>query len=195
MRIVAGQLGGRVLRAPAGAATRPTSERVRQAVFNILGAPPPGTRVLDLFAGSGAMGIEALSRGADDATFVDAGRPALAALRANLVDLGVSDRARVVPGDALTFVRRAPAEPTWRWVFVDPPYRTELARQILDALGDGGCLTGDAIVVVEHDRRNPPADSHGSLVRTDSRKYGDTVIAMFQRRAEATPASEPLEVP
>ncbi len=183
MRLVAGSLGGRRLRAPAGDATRPTSERVRQAVFNILGPPPDDAEVLDLFAGSGAMGLEALSRGAARATFVDLGKPALAALRANLDELGVAGRATVVAGDAVTFVRnlaRRPPDRPWRWVFIDPPYRGDLARDVLDALGAAaGVLASDAVVVVEHDRRNPPLERHGSLIRTDSRRYGDTVIALF----------------
>ncbi len=180
MRIVAGQLGGRRLRTPAGAATRPTSERVREALFNILGPPPPDTHVLDLFAGSGALGLEALSRGVASATFADTARAALIALRANLAELGVADRARVVAGDALALLRGRPAAP-WRWVFIDPPYRSDLARQALDLLGaEPASLAAGAVVVVEYDRRNPPLDAHGSLLRTDSRRYGDTLLAFYR---------------
>lgn len=183
MRIVSGRLGGRRLRAPAGAATRPTTDRVREAVFSIVGAPPPDTHVLDLFAGSGAMGIEALSRGAASATFVDSARPALTVLRQNLAELGLAGEARVVAGDAVTFVRRLPevVAPAWRWVFVDPPYQAGLYAPVLGALGaHRTALTADAVVVVEHDRRNEPAERHGSLIRTDSRRYGDTVIALYR---------------
>jgi len=183
MRVVAGSLGGRRLRTPAGDATRPTSERVREAIFSILGPPPDDAEVLDLFAGSGAMGLEALSRGAARATFVDHGRPALIALRANLADLAVTDRATVVAGDAVTFVRglaRRPPPRPWRWVFIDPPYRGTLARDVLDGLGAADdALAPGAVVVVEHDRRNPPLERHGSLLRTGSRRYGDTEIALF----------------
>jgi len=182
MRIVSGWLGGRTLRAPPGASTRPTSERVREAIFSILGEVPPDTDVLDLFAGSGAMGLEALSRGATGVTFVDSARPALQVLRANLTELGVGAEARVVAGDAVTWLRRLP-DPTaqrWRWVFIDPPYRSELAASVLDALGaHRSALTADARVVVEHDRRNAPLDRHGSLIRTDSRRYGDTVVSFY----------------
>jgi 16S rRNA (guanine966-N2)-methyltransferase len=184
MRIVSGRLGGRRLHAPAGAATRPTSERVREAVFSILGPPEDGTHVLDLFAGSGAMGLEALSRGAASATFVDSGRPALAALKENLTELGVGAEARVVASDALSFLRREGGGP-WRWVFIDPPYRSDLASRVLDALGSLPAalrLAEDASVLVESDRRNPTADRHGSLIRTDSRRYGDTVIAIYRRQ-------------
>ena len=183
MRIVSGRLGGRRLRAPAGAATRPTSERVREAVFSILGPPDGATHVLDLFAGSGAMGLEALSRGAASATFVDSGRPALDALRENLAELRVGAEARVVPADALSFLRKGGGP--WRWVFIDPPYRSDLASKVLDVLGSSSAvlrLDEDASVIVESDRRNPPAERHGSLIRTDSRRYGDTVIAIYRRQ-------------
>jgi len=105
VRIVAGTLGGRVLAAPPGRSTRPTSEKVREAIFSILGPPPEEAQVLDLFAGSGALAIEALSRGAAAATFVESARGALATLRENLRDLALADRARVVPTDVLAYLR------------------------------------------------------------------------------------------
>ena len=178
MRIVGGTLGGRVLRAPAGAATRPTSEKVRQAIFNIL-PELIGAHVLDLFAGSGALGIEALSRGAAHATFVDAAKPALAAVRANLDALGLADRATVVAGDAVAQAARLhPAEP-WRVVFVDPPYRSDLAVRAAGAIPRAD-LADDAVVVIEHDRRNAPPDALGSLLRTDERRYGDTLVSFYR---------------
>jgi 16S rRNA (guanine966-N2)-methyltransferase len=181
VRIVAGSLGGRVLRAPSGAATRPTSERVREALFSILG-PPDGGEALDLYAGSGALGLEALSRGVDRVTFVDKGRPAVDVLRRNLADLGVADRAVVVLGDVPMFLAR-PGLGRYRWVFIDPPYRSDLAVRALDAL-PRAALTADAVVVVEHDRRNSPADAHGDLLRTDSRRYGDTCLSLYRPRPE-----------
>ena len=183
VRIVGGNLGGRVLCTPAGAATRPTSEKVREAVFNILGnllGEVTGDHVLDLFAGSGALGIEALSRGAAHATFMDAARPALIAIRKNLHELGLDDRATVVPGDAVASAgRHAPPAP-WRLVFVDPPYRSDLAARAVLALPPDR-LSPDAVVVIEHDRRNPPPETLGSLLRTDQRRYGDTLISFFVR--------------
>lgn len=180
MRIVAGALGGRVLHAPPGRDTRPTSEKVREALFNILGPPGDDAHVLDLFAGSGALGLEALSRGAARAVFVDRGRPALAALRRNVDELGVADRAELVAADAVAFLARRPAAP-WRWIFVDPPYRTDLARRVLDALAAApDALAERGSIVVEHDRRNPPAPTHGSLLRTDLRRYGDTELSFYR---------------
>jgi 16S rRNA (guanine966-N2)-methyltransferase len=122
MRIVRGNLGGRVLRAPPGADTRPTSEKVREAIFNIL-PDVEGMSVLDLFAGSGALGIEAVSRGAAHATFVDQGKAALTVIRSNLRDLGLDGKTTVLSGDAVTHAaRHVPAAP-WQLVFIDPPYR------------------------------------------------------------------------
>ncbi|HEX4423185.1 MAG TPA: 16S rRNA (guanine(966)-N(2))-methyltransferase RsmD [Kofleriaceae bacterium] len=186
MRIVGGSHSGRVLRAPAGDATRPTSEKVREAVFNILGhliGALDGDRVLDLFAGSGALGLEALSRGAAHATFVDAGKPALIAIRGNLRALELEPRALVVAGDAVAAAARQVPEAPWRLVFVDPPYRSDLATRAVLALPPER-LAPDAVVVIEHDRRNAPPDTLGSLLRTDLRRYGDTLISFFVRSRE-----------
>jgi 16S rRNA (guanine966-N2)-methyltransferase len=179
VRIVAGSFGGRVIRAPHGAATRPTSEKVREAVFSIL-PDVTGARVLDLFAGSGALGLEALSRGAAHATFVDSARPALAAVRANLAALGIAeDRAAVLAGDAVALAaRHVPAAP-WDLVLVDPPYRSDLAERAVGAIPPAHLAPGAAIVI-EHDRRNAPPDAIGSLLRTDQRRYGDTFVSFYR---------------
>jgi 16S rRNA (guanine966-N2)-methyltransferase len=177
VRIVGGRLSGRVLRAPAGAATRPTSEKVREAVFNILGSVE-GDHVLDLFAGSGGLGIEALSRGASHATFVDAARPALVAIRGNLRELGIEGQATVVPGDAVVSAARHEPKAPWRLVFVDPPYRSDLAARAVLALPRDRLAAG-AVIVIEHDRHNTPPETLGSLLRTDQRRYGDTLISFF----------------
>jgi 16S rRNA (guanine966-N2)-methyltransferase len=173
VRIVGGALGGRVLRAPAGRSTRPTSEKVREAIFNILGDVSEA-HVLDLFAGSGAMGIEALSRGAAHATFVDNDRGALAALRRNLSELGVEARSTVVGQDAIAAARRATAEV--RLIFVDPPYASDLATRAVLALP---ALAG-ARIVIEHDRKHAPPEPLGSLLRTDQRRYGDTLVSFYE---------------
>jgi 16S rRNA (guanine966-N2)-methyltransferase len=178
VRIVGGTLGGRVLRAPAGAATRPTSEKVRQALFNILG-DVNGDHVLDLFAGTGALGFEALSRGAATATFVDLARPALNVIKENLTALGVADRATLSAGDAVAFAARHIPPAPWRIVFVDPPYRTDLAVRAVAALPVAH-LAERAVIVIEHDRRNAPPEIVGSLLRTDERRYGDTFLSFYE---------------
>jgi 16S rRNA (guanine966-N2)-methyltransferase len=179
MRIVGGSLGGRVLRAPRGAATRPTSEKVREAVFAILGdRAVAGARVLDLFAGAGGLGLEALSRGAAHVTFVDAARPALAAVRGNLRELGIDDaRATLHAGDAVAFAARGGGP--WELVLVDPPYASDLAVRAVAAL-PAGALAPAATVVIEHDRRHAPPVALGTLLRTDERRYGDTLVSFYQ---------------
>jgi len=177
MRIVGGTLGGRVLRAPTGAATRPTSEKVREALFAILG-PVDGFGVLDLFAGSGALGIEALSRGADHVTFVDHGRPALRVLAGNLAELGLADRATVIAGEAVAVAARPPPRP-WQLVLVDPPYASDLAVRAVQAIPRASLAPG-ARVVIEHDRRHAPPEALGSLLRTDHRRYGDTLLSFYE---------------
>lgn len=195
MRIVAGELGGRVLHAPHGDATRPTSEKVREALFSILGPPSPGDLVLDLFAGAGGLGLEAISRGAAHATFVDAARPALEALRANIRALGVAARSTVVSGDATRLVTSLRPPPrtaaaasetphtssasTWRWIFIDPPYRSDLAVRAAAAI-PADVMSEDTAVVIEHDRRNAPPEQLGSLLRTDQRRYGDTFLSIYR---------------
>ena len=181
MRIVGGSHGGRVLRAPRGAATRPTSEKVREAIFNILETmrrSGPGARVLDLFAGSGALGIEALSRGAAHATFVDTGGAALAAIRGNLRELSLTERATILAMDAVAAARMPPPSP-WTHVFIDPPYASDLAVRAALALPLASLAPG-AVIVIEHDRRGAPPEVLGSLLRTDQRRYGDTMVSFFE---------------
>jgi 16S rRNA (guanine(966)-N(2))-methyltransferase RsmD len=175
MRIVAGTYGGRRLTAPRGAATRPTADRVREAVFSMLGALDAEI-VLDLFAGSGALGIEALSRGAARATFVDSADKAIAAVRDNLDTLGIGrpDPAEVRRRDALAFLREARAqERHYSLVLLDPPYRraASLAAVLSDALPP--ILDPGARVVSESDRRTP---LELALPLADERRYGDTLI-------------------
>ncbi len=172
MRIVAGRFGGRRLSAPPGRATRPTSDRVREALFSILGEAVPGARVLDLFAGSGALGIEALSRGASSATFVERAPAALRVLRGNLAALGLE--AQVVPGDAVKFLRTASAASRqYDLLLLDPPYRlaARLGSEISAALA--GVPAPGALVVSESDRRSPLTLD---LPLQDERRYGDTLI-------------------
>lgn len=179
VRVIAGRYGGRQLRAPKGKRTRPTAQKVREAIFALLGEVE-GTRVLDLFAGTGALGIEALSRGAAHAVFVESDRAALAALRANLDALELAaDRAQVRREGAERAVQRAcEAKETYDLVLIDPPYGLahELAPRLSAALG--GLLAPGARVVAESDRRAPLA-LELALVR--ERRYGDTTIAIHRQ--------------
>ena len=174
MRVVAGRLGGRRLRAPRGRDTRPTSDRVREALFSMLG-PLDGARVLDLFAGSGALGIEALSRGAASATLVERDPRAVAVMRANLEALALgSEEAHVVNGPAAAVLRDASRRgDTYDLVLLDPPYRdaATLGRELSQALP--AVLAPEARVVAESDRR-APLELGLPVVR--ERRYGDTLI-------------------
>ncbi|WCB93720.1 Ribosomal RNA small subunit methyltransferase D [Baekduia alba] len=179
MRVVAGALGGRRFQAPAGKDTRPTSDRVREALFSALG-PIDDARVLDLFAGSGALAIEALSRGAAHAVLVDDDARAAATIRDNLttLDLG-SDRAKVRRRDALRALRDArEAGESYDLVFLDPPYRlaTGLGPDLADSLLP--ILAPAARVVGESDRRTP-LDLPG-LSTTFERRYGDTLLRIHK---------------
>jgi 16S rRNA (guanine966-N2)-methyltransferase len=178
MRVIAGQWGGRRLQAPAGAATRPTSDRVREALFSILGDRVAGARVLDLFAGSGALGIEALSRGATEATFVDSSAAAVKAVQANLEALGAE--ADVRRADARVFLRGASREGRhYDLVFLDPPYRlaARLGRELSEALP--AVLAPGGLAISESDRRSV---LHLDMTPTDERRYGDTVILIHGPR-------------
>lgn len=192
MRIIGGSLGGRRIEAPPGSLVRPTSDRVREAIFNILGPPGPGARVLDAFAGAGSLGLEALSRGADGAVFIDSARASIRCLERNIQALaGLAGRARVRCADTPALLRRwrdSPArEQAFDWVFIDPPYKGDLAATVLEILGDGALLAPDAVVIVEHDRRNPPGQRYGSLSRSDQRRYGDTCVSFYSLRAPDPP--------
>ena len=181
MRLTGGTDRGRKLRGPRGSGTRPTASRVRQAIFNILG-PPPDAPVLDLFAGTGALGIEALSRGAPKAVFVERDARALATLGRNLRELGLEGRAVIMCGSVLTLLSRLdPAQEPFAWVFVDPPYASDDAEKTLSALAGCGALAPGAVVVVEHDKRNVPPDAAGELHLVDRRYYGDTGVSFFRR--------------
>jgi 16S rRNA (guanine966-N2)-methyltransferase len=172
VRVVAGRYGGRRLVAPAGSATRPTSDRVREALFSVLGTSVQDARVLDLYAGSGALGIEALSRGAASAVFVDHAPKAIAAIRANLDALGIE--APVHRMAARAALRPPPiGVAAYDLVFLDPPYRRAagLGQELSDALP--AVLAAGARVVSESDRRDP---LELAFPLADERRYGDTII-------------------
>jgi 16S rRNA (guanine966-N2)-methyltransferase len=184
MRVTAGAERGRKLRAPRGATTRPTGAKVREAIFNILGPLTPHP-VLDLFAGTGALGIEALSRGASQATFVERDPRALAALHRNLKNFDLASRARVMDSNVATALQRLGDKgEKFSWVFVDPPYASGEVEQVLTTLSGGQLLTNGAVVIVEHDRHNLPPESVGALEMVDRRFYGDTGLSFFRRQRE-----------
>ena len=186
MRVIAGQYKSRPLRALPGARTRPTSDRLRETLFNVLTAGNPdalaGSRWLDLFAGTGAVGIEALSRGAAHVTFVDSAKAAARVIRENLKSLGITEGFAIVEND-VTRALRDPALSAMevRYVFVDPPYAEhQQYADTLRALGESQILSADAVVIVEHDKRFDPGDEFERLQRSRTLGQGDSRLSFYR---------------
>jgi 16S rRNA (guanine966-N2)-methyltransferase len=186
MRIVGGRHRGRRLLAPPGDIVRPTSDRAREALFNILshgrfaaeGIPFAGAVVLDAFAGTGALGLEALSRGAAEAVFIERDREALVILRKNVEALGEGARAHIVPGDA---TQPLGAGSSCALAFLDPPYHSGLAAPALGALAARGWLAPDALAVVETAAREELAPPAGFIL-LDERIYGAARLVFLRRQ-------------
>jgi 16S rRNA (guanine966-N2)-methyltransferase len=183
MRIVAGRFGGRPIKGPSSQAIRPTADRLRESLFSILehgyGAPADGARVIDVFAGTGALGLEAMSRGAGFALFVDDGAEARALLRANIETLGLGGLTRIFRRDA-TKLGQAPAGEPFTLAFLDPPYGRGLGERALAALRDGGWLAADALCVWEETATAPLTAPEG-FSECDRRAYGDTQFLILRR--------------
>ena len=181
MRIVAGKFRGAPLAAPKGLATRPTSDRVRQALFNVLehGAPAfdfEGARVLDLFAGSGALGLEALSRGARYAIFIEESADARAAIRRNVEALGLTGVSKIWRRDATRLGEAGTLAP-FDLVFCDPPYGQSMGERALATAAEGGWIAPGAIAVLE-ERADAEIEWPASFSEIDRRRFGDTQIAI-----------------
>ena len=182
MRIVGGRLRGRALAAPKSQGIRPTADRLRESLFNILmhayDDPVSGARVLDLFAGTGALGLEAISRGAAFALFVDDGAEARALLRQNVESLSLAAVTRIFRRDATRLGPAHPLEP-FGLAFLDPPYGKALAENALASARDGGWLTGDALIVVEEaaDAGFKAPEGYAEIER---RRYDDTEFTILR---------------
>lgn len=179
MRIVAGSARGRALKGPRSAAIRPTADRVRESVFNILGQWLEGQRVLDLYAGTGALGLEAISRGAAHAVLVDSGREAIELCRQNAQELGFEGQVTVMamPVErALEALRRAGER--FDTIFADPPYAAEVTARTLERVEP--LLAPGGVCVMEHDKREVVPETVGRLGRTAARAFGDTRVAFFR---------------
>jgi 16S rRNA (guanine966-N2)-methyltransferase len=189
MRVVGGRLRGRAIASPASQAIRPTQDRLRESLFNILmhayGNPVDGARVLDLFAGTGALGIEAVSRGAAFVLFVDNGAEARALLRQNVEALGLGGVTKVYRRDATHLGPAHPMEP-FALAFLDPPYGKGLAETALASLRDGGWLAPDALVVVEESKAAGFTAPDG-FEELERRSYDDTEF-VFLRAGQESPS-------
>ncbi len=182
MRIVGGRLRGRVLAGPKSAAIRPTADRLRESLFNILahayGDPVSGARVLDLFAGTGALGLEALSRGAAFALFVDDGAEARALLRQNVEALGLGGTTRIFRRDATRLGLAHPVEP-FSLVFLDPPYGKGLAEKALASAREGGWLAPGALILVE-EAADAAFKTPDGFEEAERRRYDDTEFVVLR---------------
>lgn len=180
MRVISGTLKGRRLVTPAGMATRPTADRIKESMFNILAGSVQAKRVLDLFAGSGALGIEALSRGAASAVFVDRAKASLSAIRRNIRDLELDDRTRVIHWNILRHLSCLISErQAFDLVFMDPPYETDAVAPALTALVSCGALAPGARIVIEHSARDPIIPPMHMLALVDQRRFGKTLVSFM----------------
>ena len=181
MKITSGKYKYRKIEIPAG--IRPTTEKVREAVFSMVAPWIPGAEVLDLFAGSGAMGLEALSRGASRCTFVESNRKNLKVITANIAGCGAGDEATVIAGDyasALTDIAGAEETAVFDLVIMDPPYeRTEYYGTAMELLQQHGLIDEGSLVVCEHLYDNKLLDTYGKLQKTKEKKYGTIGVDLF----------------
>ena len=181
MRVIAGTYRSRPLAAPRGLDTRPTSDRLRETLFNVIAARVPGARFADLYAGSGAVGIEAISRGAAEVFFAEKSPAALAAIRANLRTLKISGEFQVEGSGTAGLLKWLTGKPL-DVIFLDPPYDdAEEYRRTLTMLGsaENGLLAEDALVIAEHTRKQPLLEEYGSLRRTRTLLQGDAALSFY----------------
>ncbi len=180
MRVTGGSAKGRKLKVPAGSRVRPTSDKVKQALFNILGDRVHNAQFLDLFGGTGGIGIEALSRGAAQVFLVDDSRESLETIRHNLEQAGLGD-AQVVASRAESFLKKTTDQ--FDIIFLDPPYSQE-QEPLLQLVSGSGVLKQDSIVVFEHFKKERSPKAAGSLVLDREAVYGDTVLAFYRTNAD-----------
>jgi 16S rRNA (guanine966-N2)-methyltransferase len=182
MRVIAGELKGRRLEAPSWEGLRPTSDKLRETLFNVLAARVPGASVLDGYAGTGAVGIEALSRGAGSVTFIEQDPRAVRLIEGNLRRCGVADRYAIIRARFADVPARLPGR-SFDIVFVDPPYGV---RDMTAALEGAALLVADSgILVVEHAKRDPAPTAAGALTRARELVSGDSALAFYRRAADS----------
>jgi len=178
MRVIAGKFKGRNLKSPPSLQVRPTSDRLRETLFNVIAARVPDARFLDLCAGSGAVGIEALSRGAAHATFVDRSRRSCQLIESNLNLCGVpEDQQTIYCSEASEFLRQWEGD-KWDLVFLDPPYKMDYLR-ILQLLGSSPIFNDDGLLIVEHHHKTDLPETAGKLRRTRVLKQGDSSLSFY----------------
>jgi len=190
MRVIAGTYRSRILKSLKGLALRPTSDRLRETLFNVLAPSLVGSRFVDLFAGTGAIGIEALSRGAAEVVFIENHAPAVTLIRRNLESLGITTGATVLAVDALRGLgllaaRKNSGAPAFDHIFLDPPYAAaEDYSRVLESLGFADIMAPGGIVVAEHRRNFDLPEEPGALKRFRVLRQGDAALSFYRRRSE-----------
>ena len=179
LRIIAGELGGRRIRTPRGDQVRPTADRVREALFSIVGARVVGARVLDAFAGTGALGLEALSRGAREVVFVESARPVLRLLRENVEALGMASRSVLVHADAVRALAEGRVEGAFGLILADPPYASPDAGRFVEAVASGTWLAPGGWLVLEGPAASPAPPGGTGLKHARTARYGDTSLDFY----------------
>ncbi len=182
MRVIAGRAKGRQLQTPKGMSTRPTGAKVREAIFSVLASKITNKRVLDVFAGTGAMGLEALSRGAKEATFIEKDRAAQKALKQNIENIGFCEEVKIFNGDCLKFLpdMRGPFD----LVFLDPPYNKGYVNKIMPLLAKPGFLAQEGIIVLETAAKEKEIPADDCWLLQKESKYGDTAVLYYQKANE-----------
>ena len=180
LRVISGTAKGHKLKTLKGISTRPTSDRVKESLFNIISGMIPGAGVLDIYAGTGSIGIEALSRGSDFAVFVDISNECSRIIRENLVNTKLIDKASVITGDIfITLNKISKNNKKFDIIFLDPPYNKNLVEETLNCIIENDVLKRSSIVIAEHDIDDIVSDEIGVLKKVRSTNYGDTVMSFF----------------
>jgi len=183
LRVITGKVKGRKLKAPKGMNTRPTADRVKESIFNILGYIPENSIILDLFAGSGNVGIEFLSRGASKCYFIDNNQESIAVIKDNLTATRLSDNAYIIKNyvnQAITIL--GSKKIVFDYIFLDPPYENNLIYPTLEAIHDNELLSKSGVIIIEHEARTLLKNDFLDFSKYDSRKYGKTAVSFFRHK-------------
>jgi 16S rRNA (guanine966-N2)-methyltransferase len=184
MRVISGSAKGRPLKAVPGTGTRPTTDKVKEAIFSMIGPYFEGGQVLDLFAGTGGLSIEALSRGMDNAVLTDIDKKSIDTIKSNLQAAGMTEQAGIYCTDARRALKALmKRDAKFDLVFLDPPYKIKIARELLEQLDQMNLLNPDATIVVEHDTEDAYDDPIGRLQWIRRAEYGDTAVTIFRNEA------------
>lgn len=183
LRVIAGSAKGHKLKTINGTATRPTTDRVKESVFNIISGFIAGARVLDLYSGTGSLGIEALSRGADFSIFIDKSRECILTIRENLFNTKLSEKSSIMPMDVFVALNKLFKENRkFDIIFLDPPYNKNLVVETLKCLAESDIIEQGGMIIAEHDFKDEVPQEVGGLKRFRHQKYGDTIVSFYNKK-------------